>query len=73
MKLVGPSYDAYLAKAGDLHEEFGDLVIKHGSKILGCDEKCLSDCMNPHFVSFWEIPSCVKHCKCEYGMIRIEQ
>jgi hypothetical protein len=73
MKLVRPAFDAYLNKASDLHEEFGELLKEHGSKILGCDEKCIDDCLDPDFVSFWEIPMCIKHCKCKRGVISINK
>ncbi len=59
MKYVRPAYDKYMKKADDLHEEFGELLMEHGSKVLGCDEKCLSDCLDTDFISFWEIPECV--------------
>ena len=73
MKLVRPAFDAYLAKASGLHEEFGELLKEHGSKILGCDESCIEDCLDPSFVSFWEIPMCVKNCRCEKGVITINR
>jgi hypothetical protein len=73
MKLVKPSFDAYLAKASGLHEEFGDLLLEHASKVFGCDEECLEDCLNPQFISFYEIPMCIKHCKCKYGLVKIER
>ena len=51
MKLVRPAFDAYLAKASGLHEEFGELLKEHGAKVLGCDETCIDDCLDPSFVS----------------------
>ncbi len=62
MKYVRPAFDAYLSKASGLHEEFGELVKEHAGKLLGCDESCVEDCLDPNFVSFWEIPMCIKHC-----------
>jgi hypothetical protein len=73
MRLVRPALDAYLKKASALHEEFGDLLLEHGSKIFGCDESCVSDCLKPEFISFWEIPMCLKDCRCQEGLISIEQ
>ena len=73
MRLVRPAFDAYLKKASALHEEFGDLLLEHGSKIFGCDESCVSDCLKPEFISFWEIPMCLKDCRCQEGLISIEQ
>ncbi len=73
MKLVRPAFDAYLVKASDLHEEFGELLKEHGAKILGCDETCIDDCLDPGFVSFWEIPMCIKNCRCERGVISINR
>lgn len=72
VKLVKPSFDEYMRKAEGLHAEFGALLKEHAAKVLGCEETCLEDCVNPLFVSFWEIPACVKSCKCENGLIRIE-
>lgn len=73
MKLLKPSFDAYMSKASELHEEFGDLLLEHGSKVFGCDEECLEDCLNPQFVSYWEMPLCVKHCKCKFELIKIDK
>lgn len=73
MKLVKPSFEAYMRKAGDLHNEFGELVKEHVSKVLGCDESCLEDCFDHEFVSFYEVPKCLKHCRCEKGLITIER
>lgn len=73
MKKVRPSFDKYLEKASGLHEEFAELLKEHGSKILGCDESCIEDCLDTSFVTFWEIPMCVKNCKCKYGLISIER
>jgi hypothetical protein len=73
MRLVKPAYDAYLTKASDLHEEFGDLVKEHAATIFGCDEKCIDDCLDPNFISFWEIPVCVSHCRCKNGVITINR
>jgi hypothetical protein len=73
VKLVKPTFDNYLSKAAGLHEEFGELLKEHAAKVFGCDEDCLDDCLDPAFISFWEIPSCVKHCKCEYGLVHIER
>ena len=73
MRLIKPSLDAYLNKASDLHMEFGELLREHAAKVLGCDEECIDDCLNPNFVSFWEIPMCVKSCKCQQGLINIQR
>lgn len=73
MRLVRPSYEAYMNKASKLHEEFGELVKEHVSKVLGCDESCLEDCFDQEFVSFYELPKCLKHCKCKEGLITIER
>lgn len=73
MKKVRPSFDKYLEKSKGLHEEFADLLKEHGSKIFGCDESCIEDCLDTTFVNFWEIPMCVKNCKCKYGLIQIER
>jgi len=73
MKLVKPSFDAYLEKASGLHEEFGELLKDPSSKILGCDETCIEDCLDTDFVSFWEIPMCVKDCQCKHGLISIKR
>lgn len=73
MKLVRPAFDAYLAKASGLHEEFGELLKEHGAKIFGCDETCIEDCLDPGFISFWELPTCVKNCRCERGIISINR
>ncbi len=73
MKLVRPAFDAYLAKASGLHEEFAELLKEHGARVLGCDETCIEDCLDPGFVSFWEIPMCVKNCRCEKGVITINR
>jgi hypothetical protein len=37
MKIVRPAFEKYMAKAGELHEEFGKLVREHTSKTFGCD------------------------------------
>lgn len=60
IKLLKPSFDTYMMKASGLHHEFGELLKEHGSKVLGCDETCLEDCLDPNFVSYWEIPTCVR-------------
>lgn len=73
MKVIKPTFDKYLKKAEGLHNEFADLLKEHASKVLGCEEECLEDCLDPKFVSFWEIPMCVRHCKCESGLISIER
>lgn len=73
MKKVRPSFDKYLKKSSGLHEEFAELLKEHGSKILGCDESCIEDCLDTTFVTFWEIPMCVKNCKCKYGLITIDR
>ena len=73
MKKVRPSFDKYLKKASGLHEEFAELLKEHGAKILGCDESCIEDCLDTSFVTFWEIPMCVKNCKCKYGLITIDR
>ena len=73
MKKVKPSFDKYLEKASGLHEEFADLLKKHGAKILGCDESCIDDCLDVSFVSFWEIPMCLKNCQCTEGLITIDR
>lgn len=68
-----PALEDYLTKSQDLHEEFGELLKEHTSKVLGCDEECIDDCLDVDFVSFWEIPMCVRSCKCKYGLISINQ
>lgn len=73
MKKVRPSFDKYLEKASGLHEEFAELLKEHGAKILGCEESCIEDCLDTSFVTFWEIPMCLKNCKCKYGLISIER
>ena len=73
MKRVRPSFDAYLEKASGLHEEFADLLKEHASKILGCEESCIEDCLDTEFVSYWEIPMCVSNCRCENGLITINR
>lgn len=76
MKIIKPSYDSYLIKARDLHEEFGELVLEHAGNVFGCDNECLSDCVErPDMVSFWEVPLCLKKCKCgsKQGLIRIDR
>ena len=37
MKIVRPAFEKYMAKAGELHEEFGKLVREHTSETFGCD------------------------------------
>ena len=73
IKLVKPTFEEYVTKASALHDEFGELLLEHGSKMLGCDEDCISDCLDKEFVSFWELPKCIKHCKCERGALTIER
>lgn len=73
IKLLKPAFDTYMSKAAGLHEEFGELLKEHSAKVLGCDEECLEDCLDPNFVSFWEVPLCVKHCKCQNGLITIDK
>ena len=73
MKRVKPAFDAYLEKASELHQEFGELLKEHGAKILGCEETCIEDCLDTDFISFWEIPMCVKNCHCKEGLISIER
>jgi len=64
-KAVKPRLDYYLKKTDTLHREFGDLILRHAVETFGCDKDCLADCVeNPTLVSFWEIPMCVRHCKC---------
>ena len=73
MKLVRPAFDKYMAKAGALHEEFGKLVREHTSKAFGCDEGCIEDCLDKDFVTFWEIPMCMRSCHCKEGVIAINR
>lgn len=73
MKKIGPSFDKYMEKARGLHEEFGELLKEHGAKILGCDEQCIEDCLDTSYVTYWEIPMCVKNCQCTHGVISIDR
>ena len=73
MKKVRPSFDKYLEKASGLHEEFAELLKEHGAKIFGCEESCIEDCLDTSFVTFWEIPMCVKDCKCSLNeLVNVE-
>ncbi len=64
-KIVKPRLDYYLQKSEKLHQEFGDLVLRHATETFGCDRQCLIDCVkNPTLVSFWDIPMCLRHCNC---------
>jgi hypothetical protein len=74
LKIVKPTLENYMVKTRSLHEEFGDLIKEHGVRVFGCDESCVSDCVDrPDLVSFWEVPICLSHCKCGKGLIHIER
>lgn len=75
IKIVKPSLDAYMEKEKTLHKDFSELLRKHATKTFGCDEECLDDCLDrPNFISFWEIPMCVKHCECSVDrLIKLDQ
>lgn len=63
--IVKPAIDTYLKKESKLHREFANLLRRHATVTFGCEEECLDDCLErPTFVSFWEIPMCIRHCKC---------
>jgi hypothetical protein len=67
--IVEPRIDNYLKKERALHNRFGDLLEKHAVETFGCDRQCIDTCVkkfdeNEFFVSFWEIPMCVKDCEC---------
>jgi len=70
LNIVEPVWDEYLRKEKDLHEDFTKLLRFHATKTFGCDEKCLDDCLDrTNFINFWEIPVCVRHCKCNMKRI----
>jgi hypothetical protein len=71
--IVAPAYEAYMKKASELQSEFGNILMKYSKLAFGCDEKCVSDCLNYEFINFYEIPDCVKSCPCESEMIKIER
>ena len=76
--IVEPRIDYYLKKEQKLHEQFGDLLEKHAVETFGCDEKCIDTCVKRVedeglFVSFWEIPMCVKDCRCSLSeLVNVE-
>jgi len=64
VNLVGPAVDAYKQKAAALHDEFSNFILKHAGDELGCDTMCVKDCANSDNLSFFEMPDCLKFCKC---------
>jgi hypothetical protein len=67
-----PSVDAYLAKAKTLHDDFGLLVKEHAVQDLGCDPQCVADCTNKDYISFFELPACLRWCKCQQNVLKID-
>ena len=75
---VEPRIDYYLKKERDFHEKFGDLLEKHAVETFGCDRQCIDTCVKKLdeenlFVSFWEIPMCLKNCECSLNeLVKVE-
>lgn len=70
--MVKPALQDYLAKEKELHEDFGKLLKKTAQEVFECDPKCITDCLKHEFVSYWEIPKCVRHCECKQNILKIE-
>jgi hypothetical protein len=77
-EIVEPRIEYYLKKERDLHEKFGDLLEKHAVETFGCDRQCIDTCVKKLdednlFVSFWEIPMCLKDCECSLNeLVKVE-
>jgi len=67
-----PSVDAYFVKAKTLHDDFGLLLKEHAVQDLGCDSQCIADCTNKEYISFFELPDCLRWCKCEQNFLKID-
>jgi hypothetical protein len=76
--IVEPRIDHYLKKEQKLHDQFGSLLEKHAVETFGCDKQCIENCVSRLedeglYVSFWEIPMCVKDCKCSLNeLVNVE-
>lgn len=65
-----PAIEAYRKKEKTLHRGFNELVRKHATHTFGCDESCLSTCLDDiTLISFWHVPKCLKHCRCTFGKV----
>ena len=54
--MIQPALDDYLKKEATLHDQFAQLLKDHAPAAFGCDAKCIEDCLNKTFITFYEIP-----------------
>ena len=71
-KILKPRVEAYLEKEKNLHDEFADMIRKHAIEGFGCDKRCINDCLNRKYITFFEIPKCVMHCPCKQRILNLE-
>lgn len=70
MEKIYPAVVEYQETLEKHRDEFAEYVRKQAD-VLGCDSQCIDDCTNYEYVTYWELPQCIKWCPCEYGVIEI--